>query len=502
MATRRFGSAQDDLGWERNVWIAKPSAMSRGRGIQVFGDICSLLDHVGLTAPGAAMSATTKQAARDESHGSTRALCFGASKQSADGWVVQKYIERPLLIGGRKFDLRQWVLVTSVNPLVVWHYNECYCRLAIEKYDLQNKEKLTDQFTHLVNQSVSKHHADYGEDLSFIAENGCPVVQAMWSHREFVGWLEHQHGVGGTEAAGQSVFLDRIQPQLHKSVVSTLLAAQPKLGHRALSYEIFGFDFMIDSSLNVWVIEVNASPATDFSTSVTARYVPAAVTDSLKVVLDHADWSNAPRHLRGKEPDTGGWVCIHQGALASRPTGALSMKLDIKGVAISSIDGPVSVGQRAKQQRKKLNRRQRRQQQTAHAVTQLLAREPRASYQQTVTTRDEGTPRAARRVWNKVGGQATHTAGNSCSLEKHFHGYKSLQVSASPPSPVFSAAPAPKLPIDEVVHKPTQLNLERIDGLVTSSDNNWPKFGHAGSIQNNPQPAGNHGTNNLACVRQ
>ena len=43
-------------------------------------------------------------------------------------------------------------------------------------------------------------------------------------------------------------------------------------GHKK-SFEIFGYDFMIDSLFNVWLIEINSSPAMDHSTQVTANLV-------------------------------------------------------------------------------------------------------------------------------------------------------------------------------------------------------------------------------------
>ena len=63
---------------------------------------------------------------------------------------MQKYIENPLIISSRKFDIRQWVLVTDWNPLTVWAYNECYIRLAAHEYDPTSNSRAA----HLTNNCV------------------------------------------------------------------------------------------------------------------------------------------------------------------------------------------------------------------------------------------------------------------------------------------------------------------------------------------------------------
>lgn len=54
----------------------------------------------------------------------------------------------------RKFDIRQWVLVTDWNPLTVWMYAEPYIRFPASDFDL---DTLTNRYSHLSNNSVAKY---------------------------------------------------------------------------------------------------------------------------------------------------------------------------------------------------------------------------------------------------------------------------------------------------------------------------------------------------------
>lgn len=51
----------------------------------------------------------------------------------------------------RKFDIRQWVLVTSYDPLKVYLFDEFYVRLCGSKYDLSD---ISDNYKHLTNFSI------------------------------------------------------------------------------------------------------------------------------------------------------------------------------------------------------------------------------------------------------------------------------------------------------------------------------------------------------------
>jgi len=75
-------------------------------------------------------------------------------------YIVQKYIKRPALYDGHKYDFRIYVLITSViSPMTIFLYNDGLVRLATEKYDCS--KSYDDPFVHLTNYSLNKNNVEF-----------------------------------------------------------------------------------------------------------------------------------------------------------------------------------------------------------------------------------------------------------------------------------------------------------------------------------------------------
>ena len=59
------------------------------------------------------------------------------------------------------------------------------------------------------------------------------------------------------------------------------MCASEMIEHRKNSWELYGFDFMVDDEYNAWLIEINSSPACDYSTKVTEVYVQKALVTTI-----------------------------------------------------------------------------------------------------------------------------------------------------------------------------------------------------------------------------
>ena len=81
------------------------------------------------------------------------------------------------------------------------------------------------------------------------------------------------------------------------NIVSKVVrTVQPKISRRKKCFELLGFDLMVDASYHLWLLEVNTSPAMDYSTvktsqAVTETLVKQVLRDTLALVFS-GDSSN------------------------------------------------------------------------------------------------------------------------------------------------------------------------------------------------------------------
>ncbi|XP_076967967.1 putative tubulin polyglutamylase TTLL9 isoform X3 [Tamandua tetradactyla] len=99
------------------TWIMKPVARSQGKGIFLFRRLKDIMDWRKGTA-GKKFTSLEAQPARSAvnpsgNHQDTRSSDDQKDEIPVENYVAQRYIENPYLIGGRKFDLRVYVLVMS-----------------------------------------------------------------------------------------------------------------------------------------------------------------------------------------------------------------------------------------------------------------------------------------------------------------------------------------------------------------------------------------------------
>lgn len=199
---------QFDLNGERNIWIIKPGRKSRGRDIKILTDLEEIKSYT----------------------------------LEPNYWVCQKYIENPFLVNSKKFDIRQWVLISNSDPLTIWIYNKCYLRFTALDFSFDD---LSNNFMHLTNNSISKKAENFEK-----ADSGF-----MWHMDQFQAYLYEIYG-------------NDVWPELHKeikNIVINCILTVGKLGRRN-SFELLGLDLMVDTNLKPWLIEINTSPAMDYST--------------------------------------------------------------------------------------------------------------------------------------------------------------------------------------------------------------------------------------------
>ena len=179
-----------------NIWIVKPIGRSRGKGIFLTNEMFDVPFN--------------------------------------DTFLVQKYLTNPLLLNGFKFDLRIYSLVTSVNPLEIFIYKKGFARIANEKFTLD----ISNLKTHLTNAAIQNKQALHSNNYEKIF-GGSKISLEILKKK-----LLKEHNID---------FDQKIFPQIKSIFIKAMIACQNDIPFSPSTFEMFGFDIIIDRNFKCWL---------------------------------------------------------------------------------------------------------------------------------------------------------------------------------------------------------------------------------------------------------
>lgn len=164
-----------------------------------------------------------------------------------EAYVISKYIENPLLIGGKKFDLRLYVLVSSYRPLRVYEYVHGFARFCNAKYT-SDVTDMDNPFIHLTNVAIQKHNEDYNN------KHG-----GKWHVQNLRLYVESTFGIEPANRLFSAIDQVPVSPSSLQSspLPSPLLAVEQLIIHSLKAvqnvmindrhcFECYGYDVLID----------------------------------------------------------------------------------------------------------------------------------------------------------------------------------------------------------------------------------------------------------------
>lgn len=198
------------------------------------------LQQAALDAPEQRWILKPKNAARGKD---VRVLSDVATVPVGERWMVQEYLENPHIMHERKYVLRLYVLISSIEPLRVYLYRQGFAKLASEPYDLDDLEN---PYVHLTNPDVNALNTEAEAPVVFIDLD------------RYRAWYREQ---GHDDEA----LFERIRDL----VTLTIISARERMRTRTAEsgadpagcYELLGLDCLVDADLKPWILECNLSPS-------------------------------------------------------------------------------------------------------------------------------------------------------------------------------------------------------------------------------------------------
>ncbi|XP_063748444.1 protein polyglycylase TTLL10 isoform X2 [Eleginops maclovinus] len=237
---------------EGHMWICKPTGLNQGKGIFL------------LKSQEDVVSFRLKLQHTEDSQANRKML-----QRPPQARIVQHYIQRPLLLKGKKFDVRSYLLIACTAPYMVF-FRHGYLRLTCDPYD-PSSDNLS---AHLTNQYMQKKNPLYSQ----LKED------TVWTMESFNTYVNNRFRVakGLPRDWVMGAFAERMQ----QIMMQCFLAVKSKLNCRLGFFDLIGCDFMVDEDFKVWLLEMNCNPALHTNCEVLKEVIPSTVQETLDLTLE------------------------------------------------------------------------------------------------------------------------------------------------------------------------------------------------------------------------
>jgi tubulin polyglutamylase TTLL11 len=171
--------------------------------------------------------------------------------------VVQEYIGNPLLVDGKKFDLRLYVFISRLEPLEFFINDEGLARFCCENYVPPREDNIRKMYGHLTNYSLNKKSEDYKytEETTEINDGSKQTLCSLWKKLKL-----------------QNVEKEVLWPKIKELVCKYVETIRPFLNYyskcwfdgthaKNKCFQVIGLDVLIDSEFKPWLLELNATPS-------------------------------------------------------------------------------------------------------------------------------------------------------------------------------------------------------------------------------------------------
>jgi tubulin polyglutamylase TTLL6/13 len=204
----------------------------------------------------------------------------GDEVQPGEHYVAQRYLHKPFLLDGLKFDLRIYVLLAGCDPLRIYLFDDGLGRFATEEYVAPTSNNMDNMCMHLTNYAINKDNPNFIFNESAKADN----VGHKRSLKAVMKLLEEK----GHDTKA-------LWDEIKKMVIKTFCSVQPILAHSYKScqpdepynnmcFEILGIDIMFDHKLKPWLLEVNHTPSFTTDTPLDRMIKKNVIKDALKIM--------------------------------------------------------------------------------------------------------------------------------------------------------------------------------------------------------------------------